>query len=277
MKILAGIVVYKPDIKRLNENIAAVRQQVEEIVFFVNGQETYEQIQDLQDITLIKSLKNVGIASALKGIMQYAMDHEFDWVLTLDQDSVCMEGVVQEYLKYTDLPQVGMMTCNIVDRNFKNDSGFRDGQQYQEIKACITSGAFTSVKAYRYTDGYDEKMFIDAVDWDMCYNLKRYGYKIYRINYDGLLHEVGHGKNVKLFGKKYITYGESPLRNYYSARNTLYLAKKYPEYMSIVMTLIRELRAQLLILLYEDQKFKKLTARWRGILEYKKIVKKGTI
>lgn len=271
MNILAGIVVYKPDLNRLKENINAIIGQVNSVLLFANGSDSYLQIRNLQNqfgsVEIIQSKKNQGIAFGLKSIMEYAVRNSYDWVYTIDQDSVSQPGLIDEYKKYINLPKVGILTCNIVDRNFKQDNGFSNGEKYREVEKCITAGSFMNVAAYSQSDGYDSKMFIDGVDWDVCYSLRRNGYKIYKVNYNGVLQEVGHGKNVNLLWKKYITYGESPLRNYYGARNDIYLAKKYPEYISKGKTFVREIRAEVLILLYEDQKWQKVKNRWKGINE----------
>lgn len=258
-----------PNVDRLRENLASVVSQVDRTVIFVNGSESvplaYDAIGDLPDVFTIKSEVNAGVAMGLARIMSYAAENGFDWVLTIDQDSVCNPGLVEEYSKYIDLPKVGMLTCCIVDRNFFQSSGFRCDEKYRRVEKCITAGSFTSINAYSHTAGYDEQMFIDGVDWDICYGLRRHGYFIYQINFDGVIQEVGHGKNVSLFGKQYIAYGEPPLRNYYGARNDIYLARKYPEMISMWKTRIREIRAEVIVLLYEDQKFAKIYNRLRGV------------
>jgi rhamnosyltransferase len=268
MRTLAGIVAYRPDIERLRENVAAVAPQVDQVIVFVNGDESYEAVgaaaRGFEGVQLLKSAENLGIATGLARIMAYAQERGFDWVLTIDQDSVCRPGLVAEYLKHIDIPDVGMLTCRITDRNFSQDFA-SDGGPYQGVERCITAGSFTSVEAYSYTDGYDEQMFIDGVDWDICFNLRRHGYRIYRVNFDGVLQEVGHGRNVSLFGKPYVAYGESPLRNYYGARNDVYLARKYPEFVSMGKTRVREVRAEVIVLLYEEDKLAKLRNRWRGV------------
>lgn len=268
MKTLAGIVAYLPDSDRLRENVAASVSQVDQVVIFVNGDASNDVVetvaQDFDHIALLRSHENLGIATGLSRIMSYAETNGFDWVLAIDQDSVCKPGLVGEYCKYLDLPHVGILTCLITDRNFSQAYGFGE-EAYHEVERCITAGSFMSVDAYRHTDGYDERMFIDGVDWDICFNFRQHGYQIYRIDFDGVLQEVGHGKNVTLLGKKYIAYDESPLRNYYGARNWVYLAKKYPEYVSMGKNRMRELRVELIILLYEGDKIPKILNRWNGL------------
>lgn len=269
LKTLAGIVAYHPDVKRLEENLSAIAPQVDAVVVFVNGVDSVAAVQKaaatFETVSLLINDKNAGVSVGLSRIMEYAIQNTFDWVLSIDQDSVCRPGLIECYKSYVNLPNVGILTCCITDRNFSEDSGFDKNDKYCQIGGCITAGSFTNVKAYRESDGYDEVMFIDGVDWDICYNLRRHGYCLYRINFDGVLHEVGHGKNVSLFGKKVVALGESPLRNYYMARNNVYLARKYPEFLKMPNTLLHELGVEVIILLYEDQKGVKIKNRWRGV------------
>lgn len=264
MKILAGIVLYNPDIQRLKENISTIRSQVDQIVFVDNGSSAPEQYQFLleKSDTIIRSDTNEGIATALNKILKFAQNHHFDWFITLDQDSVCKEGLVAEYSKYTELPVAGVLTCNIIDRNI--GTTIRNDQEYCEIKNCITSASFCNTAAFTKIGGFDDWLFIDAVDFDVCSNLRANHYKIYHINFDGLLHEVGHGKKVRMFGEK-ISYNHSPFRNYYIARNNLYLTYKYPGDFPLKKYITHEMVRELIILFYEKEKFKKLGRRWKGI------------
>lgn len=275
MRVLAGIVLYNPDIQRLKENYIAISEQVDSVVLVNNGSNNWESIQEELshwNVAIINNKENRGIATALHQIMEYGIDNGADWVVTLDQDSVCRAGLVDAYKEWAHLDRVGILTCVIEDRNFSIGSGFGEDEKWKEINQCITSASFISTEAYKNTDGFDEKMFIDSVDFDICLNMRRHGYKVYRINHVGLLHEVGCGKNVKLFQKDYIIYNHSPLRNYYMARNQAYLVNKYPEYFSKSKEAIREIRSEVLILLYEEAKVKKIRARWKGLKDAHKMM-----
>lgn len=280
INVVAGIVLFNPNIERLKENVSAISNQVSHIVMVNNGSSNYNEIlssfSENGKISFIDNKDNKGIAFALKAIMDYASDNDFDWALTLDQDSVCESELMEAYSSFicenTDIVEsVGILTCNIVDRNFVIESGFAKDEKWKIISQAITSASLIRVKSYLNTDGFDSSLFIDSVDFDICINMRIHGYKIIRINYNGILHEVGNGFNVKLFGKTYATYNHSPFRQYYIARNHLYLAYKYPSEVKLTKEILKEIRFQLLILLYEDNKMEKLKARWRGIRDVKKM------
>lgn len=113
--------------------------------------------------------------------------------------------------------------------------------------------------------GWDNKLFIDNVDGDICINLKKRGYKVLSLHYNGLLHEVGHGKNVKFLWKKDIVYNHPAMRQYYMARNQIYVARKYPEEFSMYKQLKKELKKIWLVILFEENKWEKCKARIRGV------------
>ncbi len=270
-RVLAGVVLYEPDTERLMENLNAVLPQVQHLLLVDNHSADLVRIREkiserfgTERLTWICLEENKGIAFALRTIMDYAAQEGFPWVLALDQDSVCRPGLVKEYLQLADQPASGQMGCRITDRNF-TESKPENEPGVQEVPFVITSGSFMSTAWYRKTAGYDEKMFIDSVDVDISTALRKAGARVIRIPFDGLLHEIGHGKRVKLFGREYIAYQHSPERNYYIARNNLYLHQKYPDDFPLVHTLLYELRMELVIGLYEDHRWEKLKNRWRGI------------
>lgn len=70
--IIAGIVLFNPEISRLKKNISTITNQVEKIVLFDNGSSNIEEIKEValgnSKLILIQSKKNIGIAAALNRI-----------------------------------------------------------------------------------------------------------------------------------------------------------------------------------------------------------------
>ena len=267
MKVLALIVLYNPDMNRLNQNIEAVSLQVDEVVLVDNGSDNIDEVKNniKNSVTFIYNDKNVGIARALNEGFEYAIKNEYDWVLTLDQDSVIEKHLVEIYKKYLHLPDIGMLTCNFVDRNSDIILEEEQQEEYYTVSRCITSASFCSVEAYIKSGGFDDYMFIDYVDHDYSAKMYKNNYKIYRINYDGLLHEIGHTKVYHFLGLRAVSTNHSAFRQYYMARNNIILAKKYPEYYKMTNRIVVELCRWIVIILFEKNKMKKLSRRFKGI------------
>ena len=278
MKTIAGIVMYNPDPQRLSENIEAVKNQVDRMIFVDNASLNLPDIKQLLpgNSILIENKKNAGVARALNQIFVNAVRQGADWVLTLDQDSVCRPNLVKNYAAYIGLPDVGILTCQIEDRN-QMTLGLSDFQTdfCEEIERCITSGSFCSVEAYKKTGGFVNELFIDWVDYEYCANLRRHGYRIYRLDVKGLMHEIGHGQKVQILGHTFQVYHGPPMRQYCLARNRLYTALKYPEYHSVKRELQLNMRNIGLVWLYEDQKLLKTRSILRGMFDSRKLWKKS--
>lgn len=274
MKI-AGIVLYNPDINRLCENIRAVEQQVDLIICVDNNSRNLESIKYLfnehKKCYLICNKENEGIARALNQIISEAKKNNVDWVLTLDQDSVVKPCLIEKYTKYINIPNIAMITSIIEDRNSSIQTQMGKDVEIMEIKQCITSGTYTNVNAVLAVGGFDEKMFIDMVDFDLCLTLRENGYKIERINYCGLLHEVGRTKDVNFLGKKQAIYNHSAFRKYYITRNRIYYIKKHKKSLSVFKEYLRLLKYIILVLIFEDNKGKKFHSMLKGICDSNKM------
>lgn len=267
MKILAGIVLYNPEIERLRINIKKIFPQVDNVILVDNGSQNIDAVRKFwgNRVEIIENNENKGIAAALNQILEYAINNDYEWFISLDQDSVCEENLVLNYLKYVNEPKLAIITCKIIDRNF--EEVYNNENDFYEIEQCITSASFCNARIIKSVGGFDEQMFIDSVDYEVCMAVRKNGYKVFRANFLGLVHEVGNGRNVKLFRRKKIIYNHSALRNYYISRNRIYLYRKYPDYISITKTILKEFESFILMILYEKDRKTKFKYRIRGIMD----------
>ncbi len=269
MDISAGIVLYNPDIKRLDENIRAIIVQCAHVYLVDNGSYNFNTIFDFlkrydkSKITIIRNEENKGIAKALNQLMLAAKKDGFNWVLTLDQDSVSPSNIIEEFKKYIEVENVGMLCPVISDRNKGITIDAEDG--FKEVAKCITSGSLLSVKVWNKIDGFDESMFIDGVDFDICYRLRKAGHKILCIKSVVLLHELGHIEYRHFFIWKVLVKNHSAFRKYYIARNTIYLARK--ENTNIIKAMLQNLKLFLIAICYEKDKWNKSKQVFRGTID----------
>lgn len=232
MRILAGIVTYNPDIIVLTSNIEAILPQVEKVIIVDNHSDNVREILRLigddERFFIIENNDNLGIAKALNQECEYGITNHFDWILTLDQDSIVPPDMIVNYKKYVSVSMAAMISCIVLDRNIiKDDSILSLNTGFKLISTTITSGSLLKLSAWDEVGGFCEKMFIDSVDHDMCYSLLEHGYLILQTEDVGLSHEVGHSQVKSIFGKKVQIYNESPLRCYYIFRNRILLAKRH--------------------------------------------------
>ena len=151
METLAGITLYEPDVHRLLENIDAVLPQVDKLICVDNGSKNIAEIKDrihwkYPDVEIIENGENLGIARALNQMFEYAEAHVYDWVLTLDQDSVCPENLMEEYKKHLEIKDVGVLSPKMVDRNFEKE--IETEKPYDYIDKCINDNYLDDFEGY---------------------------------------------------------------------------------------------------------------------------------
>jgi len=269
MDISAGIVLFNPDIKRLKENIDAVIIQCTHLYLVDNGSGNIDEVKGLLNqynqskISILWNRENQGIAKALNQLTSAAQKEGFDWILTLDQDSVVPSNIVGEFEKYINNSSVGILCPIICDRN--KDEEIKINEDCTEIDECITSGSLLNIKAWSEIGGFDERMFIDGVDFDICYRLRQRGYKIYCIHSVVLLHELGHIEYHRFLFWKVLVKNHSAFRKYYIARNIIYVAKKRKSVLLAIKGILQEVKLLGIVLLYETDKKSNTISIIKGI------------
>ena len=269
MKVLAGIVLYNPEIGRLQENIDAIYQQVDSVLLIENGSSNTDyrkQLKKYDNLLYIDNHASKGIAYALNQICGYAYTHDYEWALTLDQDSVATPGMVETYKGLVN-DNIGIIGCYIEDRNYKEPNQERYEGTFG-VPCVITSASFTNVKAWKDCGGFDNEMFIDFVDTDICYSMRKAGYKIMITFHTKLIHEVGIKTTIKYIPliKRLQVENHNSIRKYYRERNLIYITRKHKDfYMKIAFRiLIKDIAA---VVLYEHNKLPKLWAMAKGLCE----------
>lgn len=247
-KCAAGIVLYNPEISRLKENIDSIIIQVGSLVLFDNGSKNIDEIEKLlnkyinYNIKLIKSYENKGIAYALNSIVNEACTQKYNWLITLDQDSITQNNTIKTFERYTHMDKVAIICPYIIDKRRKNINYNIPNEEITEIDFCITSGSLINVSICKEIGEFDEWMFIGLVDNDYCKRIKIHNYRIIRVNSIILDHELGDlypskyevvylwlekKLGISLFGKLSYKREVNAMRLYYATRNIIYMMKKY--------------------------------------------------
>lgn len=266
MKVIAGIVLYNPQKERLMENINAISSQVESVFCIDNASDNKYEIGQIisrySNVSVKYNSENKGIAAALNQLLKYAMDNNATYLLTLDQDSVVSDKYVHNILDFNISDNVALIAPNILDRNDKSGV-MLENKGIRCVNDCITSGTMMNVQICKKIGWFDEKMFIDYVDFEYCYRVVDKGYKIIKNNNVVLSHQLGDGKIVRLLGTNIMVANHSPIRHFYLIRNLVYLVKKYP--MRTVIFMRRIFKEFILIIFYELNKIEKLKACIKGM------------
>lgn len=265
--IAACIVTYNPELARFSECLSAVAEQVEHVFVVDNGSNETSGVEALcreyDNAIFVPLGENKGIAAALNMGCTAADEKRCTAVLTLDQDSICEDGLVEKLAAHL-AKDVGIAAPWI---SYAGNEEYYDLPQDgpYEVEWTITSASLTSIDAWRKIGGFDEALFIDSVDRDFCIRLRRAGYRVVIDPATSLSHELGDMRCVRILGKVIHITNHSSFRKYYIARNKILLAKK-GEISSAEC--VREISQEFFkALLLEDNKASKISRLMRGIVD----------
>ena len=267
------IVLYRPSADVLGN----IRSHIEHVsrLYIVDNTETPDpeiaaKLKKLQGAEYIPVGGNKGIAWALNKGARLAIENKAEWLLTMDQDSV-FEGDM--YRRFTD-------TANrLIDESVALFSPYHHttgdlmfNTEWDVIDAEMTSGNLLLLSAYQKTEGFNNDLFIDYVDWDFCLQLRVLGFRLFRLNHVILLHHLGEAARSSVLGVKEIATHHSPLRRYYITRNRMYVWKHYgSRFRDLYIRDSKAFRKELLkIIFFEKDKLKKLKMVFRGYRDFKK-------
>ena len=256
----AGIVLFLPDIDMVKANIQSLLNQVDH-VYLVDNTEN-DTINDcfngVENVTYVSDGVNKGIAKALNILMGLAEEAGYEWLLTLDQDSIIPERMVEDLFLYSDKDIAVIAPCYI-DRNTGRQVGIEGFTQ-----KCITSGSLNYIDAWRQIKGFDEYMFIDYVDFEYCERLRNNGWKIYQTKKVILNHAIGKTEYKILFGRELDLNIHSAFSKYYQMRNYINWQMKMGRF-SLGSTVLRYLVWSIKVVLWEDDKMRKLREMTKGV------------
>lgn len=274
MKLAGVTVLYDPD-SSVEDNIASYIDDVDKLYIVDNSKADNSARFCGDKLCYISNGENLGIAAALNIGAKRAIEDGFLWLLTMDQDSSFSKGSIPQlaaFINESESPdKIGIVSP-------LHKTGIELGIAYERVDSpdtVMTSGNIVNLGAYSAVGGFKDWMFIDAVDFDFCLNLRKHGYEILRLTYVELCHRVGDMIEGKFLSKTVYSLNHSPMRRYYIVRNRHYFYDMYkddfPEYCKAELG--RTLPEVIKLILFEKDKIKKLRAMHKGYRDYKKGIK----
>ena len=161
IKLAAIIVTYNPKIDRFKDVINSIVNQVDFIIIVDNGSKNINDIKEIcsikSNIEIIENDINYGIGKALNiGIEK--LKNNYDWILTLDQDSIILVNIIDiinDITKIYDKNMIGLIYLNTKDENKKT--------KYDETtKKPIISGSIINSKIFSLGIVYREEFFFGS-------------------------------------------------------------------------------------------------------------------
>lgn len=272
----AVITLFNPDEKIINR-IESILPFVAQIYIVDNSNSPNDKLknhfQDQKKVEYIFNGDNIGIAAAMNIGIKKALDQNFVYLLTLDQDSE-FESKSFENLISAIKPDQKIAIYSPFHKN-KYFTNPPETDDIQEVSDIMTSGNILSLDAVKKVGYFKEEYFIDYVDIEYCLRLRKFGYKIMRVNNSFLIHSEANLSRRKILGFVVYPPNHKPFRWYYKIRNYCYLKKDYHmDFADYFIAESRNIRNNIIkILLFENEKYKKLKYAFRGYLDFRKNIK----
>ena len=268
MIVSCGITLYNPD-EQIIEKIREYLNVFDTVYIYDNSETSNEVIDKLKRIFgksknffYLSNGKNMGLPYAFNEILKAT---DADYLCTLDQDSIYE---LKEILNMKDLlktfdnkSKIAIIASKVIYNNEK----FTRNTEIIDKGYVITSGSFLNVKIVKKNNIiYDENYFIDKFEIDFGQQLKNLGYRICQYNNSILYQQLG-----EFSGHRHPNH--NVLRHYYLFRNRFYYNNKFIRSFlkRIIITLLQVIRHVILIMLYEENKIKKICTLYFGLLDYK--------
>ena len=275
----ALVTLYNPSEKEFN-NCRILSQQVDTVILCDNSQESHETVfQNEKNIIYITKNENLGLGAAFNVALNndtYVWKDD-DLIIFFDQDSQIGEGYIQalqdEYRKIeTLIPNLGCL--GPVFYNTSNGRTERPRQKKNitdetyEVSNTITSSLMMRYGNLKRIDFWNEKVFLDLADWDLCWRMQKAGMVCCMTEKVVLHHSVGNGE--KKVGPIKLRVGQ-PFREYYQTRDALYLLQENYVPLKMRLRLIANVTIRPVVhyLMLDDKKSRMKFIR-RGINDYKK-------
>ena len=266
MKIDAVVVFYNPTIEMI-DNIKKYYSFIEHLFVVDNSctsnEEVVKAIKELEKATYIPLGENKGIGYALKVGLEKVKEDNADICLTMDQDSIFPSDRWNEVKEYLEK---NIKDYAIIGLNF-NKTETKKG--LVEVKTLLTSGNFINMSDYCKIKGFNEELFIDCVDFELCEQFHNINRKIAYINEISLIHQMGDNPiRKRFFGIPITCLNHSPIRYYYRYRNGYYLYHKNKKFYKNLKNQFFSIKLK--VVLYEPNKKEKMKMMSRGIKDAKR-------
>lgn len=238
-KVYALVTLFYPN-EKIAENIKILASQVDCVILSDNTpcSDNQNLFSEIKNCIYIANRENFGLSKAFNIALKSHQFDDGDFIFFFDQDSRICDGYAETLIrnfKKIDLNhEIGCVGPQYVDTNSGKIIAPRKIEVLSDfcytVSSMITSGLLTKYSVLKKIGFWNEAVFLDMADWDICWRMKKAGFKIVLCNALTLTHTLGKG--VKKIGKLNLRINH-PVREYYQLRDSikifwrLYVPAKY--------------------------------------------------
>jgi rhamnosyltransferase len=194
--VVAVVVTFHPDIDRLRSVLAALQGQTEGLVVVDNASGNRSLLRGLlpPGVVWIPNDRNVGLAAGLnQGFARARERFRPDWILAVDQDTILFPGYTRRLLEAIadrpDRDRVGIVS------GYESEPAPREAGRIRESRYLYTSGSLIRAALFPAAR-FREEFFVDQVDLDFCFQVRRAGFRLLSLRERLKDHPLGRARRI---------------------------------------------------------------------------------
>lgn len=197
-------------------------------------QDNFSYTKEIKNCRYFANHTNLGLSRAFNRVLQDASMswQEDDFIIFFDQDSKIpqfhIEKLIQEYKALNRLDEsIGCIGPVYFDVNESQEEiprmrEYINGKTFK-CTSIVTTSMLCKYGILRDVGYWNEDIFLDMADWDLCWRFMDKGYSVCMTNVSVIKHAVGQGtKKIGCFK----LHQWAPFREYYQTRDCLKLLGK---------------------------------------------------
>lgn len=270
------IITYNPSVDFFSNNLNLTGVKY----IIVDNSETLdscfaEKVNGFVDVDYIANQANLGIAAALNMACRHALDLGFEYVITMDQDSIIsaeiINGLVDYYQSSIERDLIAVISpSHVIQTGEFANKEFIVKDQISDGIFTMSSGNLLILDKWQALNGFNEELFIDMVDMDYYARAILTGYKVRTLGYLPMPHNLGNLTTHKVLWRKLNVLHHNYIRKYYQIRNTLWFLARYQQDFPEINFFWRMMRNSVIgVILFENDKLRKLFYMTKGYWDYK--------
>lgn len=245
------IVTYNPNVFKFNELLVSIQGQVDNIFIIDNNSNDFNISSQQDKIHFLKLDSNVGVARAQNIGIKLSISKGSGFVVLSDQDTIYPSDYVKNMTETFDLcdsfgvisPLFNDISSDMGLFGFDIPGKFFWKREFPKKKLnmlnhSIASGMVIRSSLFINVGFFNEELFIDWVDFEWCWRVRRNNYYIVG-NAEVIINHTLGDRFVNFLNKR-ITVKENVDRYYYITRNSFFLAlfsKHLPVFYRLILFL----------------------------------------
>lgn len=264
-KILGIVILYNPDIDEAFLNIKKYVESLDSLIVWDNSDSLdlrkliKNECLHYSEIIYVSRETNFGISKPLNFAVNYLFERDFDFLLTMDQDSAW-----ENFSYYKDScfrllnGSIGAFSPNI-------NGAFSVVDESSIEHRAITSGCLIPKKTFSLVGEYNERFFVDGIDVDFRTRIEENGLYVIRIN-NAILNQK-YGNSIVRKPWNYLAPEYSPFRLYGILYSHIWLMRHHKMSKNFIFQVIYCYFFLFIfdIIFYQNGKLSKLRSIFRGI------------